>query len=95
LFPDTIQSKRGLLLSKRLELDIYVSSLRKAIEFDGWYHHKSDQAIERGTPGRDARKDQQCIKVGITLLRVDEREFKMNPNLVYSKIREFLGVIHV
>jgi very-short-patch-repair endonuclease len=91
LFPDTIQSKRGLLFSKGLELDIYVPSLKKAIEFDGIYWHKSDQANESGTPERDIRKDRECIKVGITLLRVDELDFKVNPEAVYSKIKEFLG----
>jgi very-short-patch-repair endonuclease len=90
LFPDTIQSKRGLLLNKRLELDIYIPRLRKAIEFDGIYWHKSDCAIKRGTPGRDIRKDRECIKVGITLLRIDELDFKVNPEAVYSKIKEFL-----
>ena len=33
--PDTQDRKRGLLSNKNFELDIYIPSIKKAIEFDG------------------------------------------------------------
>jgi very-short-patch-repair endonuclease len=63
--PDALNRVRGLLRNKRFELDIYIPSLKKAIEFDGDYHHSRPGAAER-----DARKNAGCVEAGIELFRV-------------------------
>ena len=92
-FPDTQERKRGLLKNKHFELDIYIPSLKKAIEFDGDFWHKSDWALKHGAAERDARKDQQCKKAGIDLLRISESDYQKDPNTEMSKVWQFLGVI--
>jgi orotate phosphoribosyltransferase-like protein len=74
-----------------LELDIYVPSLKKAIEFDGWFWHKSPWAISRGVPDRDVKKDAQCLEAKVELLRVDELEFNKNRESVLNQIRDFFA----
>ena len=92
-FLDAQARRRGVLHSRGLELDIYVPSLKKAIEFDGDFWHKSPWALLHGQAERDARKDQQCKEVGIDLLRIGESDYKKNPDTEMSKIWQFLGVI--
>lgn len=65
LCPDAIQNKTGILASTKLELDVFVPSLKKAVELDGEYWHNLS-----GAPQRDTRKDQECSAAGIQLLRV-------------------------
>ena len=91
-FPDTQERVHGLLPNKNFELDIYVPSLKKAIEFDGDHWHKSDWALKHGVAERDARKDQQCKEAGIDLLRILESDYKNNPDAEMSKIWRFLGI---
>ncbi len=90
LFPDAQFNKRGLLNNKKFELDIYIPSLNKAIEFDGIYWHNRPSAIER-----DGRKNQDCLKLGIGLLRIKELEYRNNPLIVKNKILNYLkyGII--
>jgi very-short-patch-repair endonuclease len=64
-YPDALLNVKGLLKSKRFELDIYIPSLRKAIELDGEYWHNMPGAIER-----DLRKGNECEQAGIELLRI-------------------------
>lgn len=64
-YPDALYNKSGMLKSKMLELDIYIPSLKKAIELDGEYWHSKPEAIER-----DARKNEECREAGIKLLRL-------------------------
>ena len=92
-FTDTQERKRGLLHNKSFELDIYIPSLKKAIEFDGDYWHKSEWAIKHNIPERDARKNRECKEVGIALFRILESAYKKNPDVAMSKIWRFLGVI--
>jgi len=87
LYPDTPETPiKKLLPSKRLELDIWVPSLRKAIEFDGEYHHGLPGAAER-----DARKDAECVQVGIKLLRVKYKDYVKNTEAVRQRVLEFLA----
>jgi DNA-directed RNA polymerase subunit RPC12/RpoP len=65
VYPDALSGQNGLLRSKGLELDIYVPSLRKAIEYDGAYFHPEGQE-------RDIRKNRQCKEANIDLLRIPE-----------------------
>jgi len=67
--PDALQNQTGLLPSPLLELDIWMPSLRKAVEFDGEYWHQDSEVQER-----DARKEAECRQVGIELLRVGYRK---------------------
>jgi very-short-patch-repair endonuclease len=90
-FPDAVRRKRRLLRTKRFELDIYVPSLKKAIEFDGWFWHKSPWALKQGSEERDARKDLQCLEVGIQLLRVTDRDYLKDPEAVKQKVLNFLS----
>lgn len=90
-YPDALSSPTKMLKSRRLTLDIYVPSLKKAVEFDGYWCHKSDWAKARGMPEKDARKNQQCVDAGIRLLRVDERVFDINRGAVLSQVDMFLG----
>lgn len=65
LYPDALYNKPGFLKSKRLQLDVYIPSLKKAIELDGEHWHSLPEAIER-----DSRKNQECQEAGIELLRL-------------------------
>ena len=47
------------------ELDVYIPSLKIAIEYDGGYWH-------RGKVKKDLEKNQKCVKDGITLYRIRE-----------------------
>ena len=50
-------------LGKR-ELDVYIPSLKLAVEYDGWNWHKNSK--------RDLEKDKACESAGITLIRIRE-----------------------
>jgi len=76
--------------SRPRHLDVYVPSLKKAIEFDGWFWHKSSWAIEREIPERDAQKDIQCQKAGVNLLRIDELDFEFDSKSELEKVASFL-----
>jgi very-short-patch-repair endonuclease len=90
LNPHVVSGKRGLLTNRKFELDIYIPSLKKAIEFDGIYWHESKWAKDRGIPERDARKDEECKKAGITLLRIQEEYYASLPDQVRGIIKAFL-----
>lgn len=62
--PDTINC---YLLQGTTELDIYIPSLKSAVEYDGYRYHNS-QAKEK----KDRKKDILCKKLGITLIRIRE-----------------------
>lgn len=54
------------------ELDIYLPTLRVAIEVDGIFHQRkvfSEEAFE-ATKRNDLKKDIKCKEVGITLFRI-------------------------
>jgi len=86
-FPDTPDKPvKKLLPNKLFELDIWVPSLRKAIEFDGEYRHNQPESVER-----DARKDAECQQVGIQLLRVKYRDYVKNTDAVQQRVLEFLA----
>jgi len=84
-YPDAVSGQRRLLKTKSFELDIYVPSLKKAIEYDGTYWH--------GRPGcaeRDLRKTQQCSEAGIQLLRIPEAEYLADPSGTVEKALKWL-----
>lgn len=87
--PDAEDEVDGLLPSKNLRFDVYIPSLKKAIELDGEYWHSQPEAVER-----DFRKITESKVVGIKLLAVPYKGmwFRNNRPLGEKAIREFLGV---
>ena len=67
LYPDAISQYHADFLGK-LELDIYIPSIRYAIEYDGKPWHNKKGALER-----DQKKYQLCNKMGIKLVRIQEQ----------------------
>lgn len=63
IFTDTIQSYHPPFL-RGLELDIYIPSLKIAIEYDGEYYHQNKK--------RDAKKILMCKQNGVKLIRIRE-----------------------
>jgi hypothetical protein len=82
-YPEAISGQRGILPEHRFELDIYLPSLKKAIEYDGKYWHSLD-------PEKDIRKNNQCQQAGISLLRISEENYIANKELVQNSVLEFL-----
>jgi len=76
---------KGLLPNKKFELDIWMPSLRRAIEFDGEYRHDQPVNMER-----DARKDAECLQVGIRLLRIRYKDYAKDKKVAHQKVLEFL-----
>jgi len=86
-YPDALNGQRRLLPTKAFELDIYIPSLKKAIEYDGWHHSFYDGAADR-----DARKDAECLQVGIKLLRISEADYEANRPATIQRALDFLAV---
>jgi hypothetical protein len=70
--------------NRYLELDIWIPSLRKAIEYNGEYWHK--KRVER-----DAIKVKQCEKCNIDLLTISDKEWKNNKTYWKTYIKEWLN----
>ena len=71
-YPDAINRCQSIL-GNRMELDIYIPSLRLAIEYDGAFWHKSSKSKER-----EKTKYDLCHKKQIALWRIKEGE----PNII-------------
>lgn len=84
VMPEAINNAR-VFPGSRMELDIYIPSTNRGVEFDGHYWHSRPDAIER-----DARKDALCEANGIALMRVKEKEYKADPEAVTRQVIEFL-----
>lgn len=69
-----------------LELDIWIPSLNKAIEFNGEYWHRSDYSKYK-----DNQKKIQCEKKGIDLMIIEERAWLDSRNKKIDKIKEFFN----
>lgn len=76
LFPDAINGDREVLGGK--ELDIYIPSIKVAVEYDGIQWH---------TIEKDLEKSNACKKLNITLYRIREKGLPLVENCV-SIIRE-------
>jgi very-short-patch-repair endonuclease len=85
VYPEAINNTRKLLKNTRYELDIFVPSLNKAVEFDGGHWHSFPDAIRR-----DTEKDIQCTEAGIALYRVKESDWDTDKNAVIKNVLEFL-----
>lgn len=69
------------------ELDIYIPSLKKAIEFNGLYWHYSKKLFR---PGYHAQKSNLCREKGIRLLHIREELWLKNKDKMKSVILKFL-----
>lgn len=85
IYPDTIRNQKGLLPNKRLEIDIYIPSLKKGIEFDGRYHDLEEQKE------RDLRKNKECLLVGIDLKRIYYKDWYKNKEKLIREIVQFIN----
>lgn len=96
------RNKRSVIAP--LELDVYVPSLQKAIEFNGEYWH-SDKVIRasRGISAQDyhRQKAHLCRDAGIELLTVWESRWRSNRQGSLASVQDFLtsprgwGVVYV
>jgi len=74
------------LTNRFLELDIWIPSLKKAIEFNGEYWHNSNRVKKI-----DRIKKDQCRHIEIDLLIINEKSWKSNEENCVSKIRSFIN----
>lgn len=72
------------------DLDIFIPSLNKAIEYDGEYWHYSDWAIKNGSLERMAKKEQICIEKNIQLLRIREDNWISSKEMTIQSIVDFM-----
>jgi hypothetical protein len=68
------------------ELDVYVPSLHKGIEFDGTFFHSLAKQQKR-----DLAKDRLCRERGISLLRISEKDYLEDPQAVRERVESFLA----
>ena len=79
-------NKRGII--GRKELDIYIPSLKKAIEFNGRYWHYSKKYF---IPGKHSEKSNLCREKGIQLLHIREDLWKKDPEKMKLIIEKFIN----
>lgn len=77
------------------ELDIYISDLRIAFEFNGVYWHDKDlweKDVKNGTSfSKEMLKTNLCNDLGIELFHVWEDDWDTNPDFVKSFIKDALS----
>lgn len=56
--------------------DFHIPEANLLIEYDGWFWHHSEWAIERGAEERDRDKDLYAEQNGYELLRIQERDME-------------------
>lgn len=90
-FPDTIKAKRGFFkcFNSLMELDIYIPSLKVAIEYDGFVHFKPVFGGKEGFEKvkiRDKLKNKYCKDLGIYLIRVSDYAYQLNREQVAKTV---------
>jgi uncharacterized protein (DUF983 family) len=90
-FVDIISNDRTQILNPKtgfnLELDIWIPSLNKAIEFNGEYWHSLEKTISH-----DRIKKKQCKEKNIDLLVIQEQDWIENKKHCLLKIKEHINV---
>ena len=79
LYPDAINSYKAPFLGK-MELDIYIPSLKWAIEYDGAQWHKKDKLKH------EQEKYKRCSKNGIKLFRIREKMADLGSDIADDQI---------
>jgi len=74
------------LTGKYLELDVWIPSLNKAIEYNGLYWHSLMDAKRK-----DQIKLEQCKIKGIDILVIDDHGWNNSKDVQFQRIREFLN----
>lgn len=74
------------LTNYKLELDVWIPDLNKAIEFNGKYYHTNDKVKTR-----DKIKKEECLKKGIDLLVVNEKDYMKDKEKVLETVKNFIG----
>jgi len=69
-----------------LELDMWIPSLKKAIEYNGTYWHSSIIQKER-----DYEKEKRCYEKGIDLLIVEEEDWRRDKETCKDRIKQFIN----
>ena len=88
LVPSAYKTAKGEIIPKQ-ELDVYISELKIAFEFQGEYWHKHHHVdIEE----RDERKRQLCQKLGIRLYEIWENDWKYNRKEIENRIKQILNI---
>lgn len=72
------------LTRRYLELDIWIPSLNKAIEYNGEYWH------ERRNNKNDEIKNKLCRENNIDLMVINEGDWKSNKNKIKNDIKEWI-----
>lgn len=72
------------------ELDIYIPSLKKAIEFNGMYWHYNYSNPKCKPKGYHGMKSKLCKKLGIKLLHIREDLWLRDKNQMKQIILKFL-----
>jgi hypothetical protein len=90
---DVINNDRTQIINPKtghyLELDIWIPSLNKAIEFNGRYWHSLE-----GVDYRDHQKNIQCKDKGIELLVIEEQDWLNDKYLCEAVIKLFITASH-
>lgn len=82
------------LLGGEEQIDIYIPSLKLAIEYEGLYYHSISELKRRGKKADyHVKKFRQLKAQGIKLLSIFENEYLERRDVVYSIIGSKLGVI--
>ncbi|HPM74267.1 MAG TPA: hypothetical protein PLA71_00930 [Saccharofermentans sp.] len=76
------------ILDNGLELDLYVPGHGLAIECDGIYWHANTP------PQKHLAKTLECEQKGIRLIHIFEDEWIYKEKIVYSRLKNILGLIH-
>ena len=72
-----------------LELDIYISEKKLAIEFDGLYWHSEESGKSNNY---HLTKTLECEKQGIQLIHIFENEWLTKQDIVKSRLKNLLGI---
>jgi len=72
---------------KSKELDIYIPSLKVAIEYDGLYFHDEDHKDKN----YHLSKTLECEKLGIRLIHIFEDEWNLKQEIVKSRLKQILN----
>lgn len=81
---DAIQSDRKII--KPYEIDIYIPSIKLGIEYNGGYWH-SEKFRDKN---HREHKTQMCLNKGVTLIHVEEYDWKNDKEKIKNNIKQFI-----
>jgi len=85
---DLIKSNLRNILPSKKEIDIFIPSLKVAIEFNGLFYHNSNMV------GKDyhLNKTLECNTLGYKLIHIFEDEWLFKKDIVKSRLKYILGI---